>query len=392
MIPSFSLLKTPKIYFAAKSLHKLPELISQFGRTVLIITGAKSFQNSKKWNILSKKLKEEAITYYTFAVSGEPSPKLIDEAVKTHKSKNIEVVISIGGGSALDAGKAISAMLPLKNSIIDYLEGVGKELNHPGIKIPFIAVPTTAGTGSEATSNAVISHIGEKGFKRSLRHDNFVPDIALIDPELMLSSPVHLTAACGMDAFTQLLESYLSTKANPLTDTLALSGIKYLNLSLISLCTTDKESIEDRANLAYAALISGITLANAGLGIIHGFASSIGGFFNIPHGVICGALLKPSIQATINHLETHDPQNIALKKCAQIGSLINGTPPQNIKEGTVLLISKLEEWTRSLKIPFLSEYGIKKTDLDKIAKETRKKNNPGNLNQEEIKEILKEKL
>ena len=180
-------------------------------------------------------------------------------------------------------------MLPLSDGIINYLEGV--ELNPPGSTVSFIAVPTTAGTGSEATKNAVISSIGESGFKKSLRHDNFIPDIAVIDPQLMLSCPETLTAACGLDAIAQLLESYVSSKSNPITDALAFDALTKAIPAFEVAVKDGHKNLEARASMAYGALISGITLANAGLGIVHGFASPIGGFFDIPHGVVCGTLL-----------------------------------------------------------------------------------------------------
>ena len=180
----------------------------------------------------------------------------------------------------MDAGKAISAMLTQEGSVKDYLEGVGHK--HPsGNKVPFFAVPTTSGTGSEATKNAVLSEIGPNGYKKSLRHDHFVPDLAIVDPDLTLSCPPGLTAYSGMDAFTQLLEAYVSTKAHPFTDALCEKALELLSGSLLQ-AYQDGENIEAREAMSYAAWTSGIVLAQVGLGVVHGFASAVGGMFDNP--------------------------------------------------------------------------------------------------------------
>src|SRR5208337_3331750 len=203
-----------------------------FGNDILLVAGGSSFISSKSCEFLLNTFDLTGIRYHLDSISREPSPEMIDHIVIRHRNDRIKLVIAIGGGSVLDAGKAISAMLYKQESVAEYIEGIGNG-NHPGTKIPFIAVPTTSGTGSEATKNAVISQVGKNGFKRSLRHDNFIPDIAILDPELTLSCSQALTAACGMDCFTQLVESYLSEKSFTYTDALALEGILLLKNSLI---------------------------------------------------------------------------------------------------------------------------------------------------------------
>src|ERR1035437_4385 len=275
MVNAFQFARIPNIHFKNGISGDLPSFIRPYGNKILVVTGKNSFIHSLNAEKLFYNLGKAGIEYDLVSVPGEPSPEIVDETVKRFYNKEINLVVGIGGGSVLDAGKAISAMMYKTDPVIDFLEGVGTK-EHNGTKLPFIAVPTTSGTGSEATKNAVISQIGKDGFKRSLRHDNFVPDIALIDPILTLGCPQDLTAASGMDCFTQLTESYLSIKSNSYTDVLALEGLKEVKNSLLR-CYTNGDDLEARSGMSFAALTSGICLANAGLGAVHGFASSIGG-------------------------------------------------------------------------------------------------------------------
>jgi alcohol dehydrogenase class IV len=395
MIPSFNFAKIPQIIFGPAKLRELYDIALQFGKNILLITGKNSLKESGKLNEIISGLNDRSLNFFHYSISGEPSPTLIDEAVKDYRNKTIDVVLSIGGGSVIDTGKAISAMLLKVDSIKNYLEGVGDKA-HDGTKIPFIAVPTTSGTGSEATKNAVISEIGPNGFKKSLRHDNFIPEIALIDPELMISCPPSISAACGMDAFTQLIEAYVSTQASPMTDALAVSGMKYITNNLLSACSYGSSEIKVRASIAYASLLSGITLANAGLGVIHGLASAIGGLFDIPHGVVCGTLLAEATRINIKKLNELGPNgNKGLKKYGVIGSLLSQNMPLTkgkIKKNCLTLIETLERWTKELKIERLRAYGIKNEDLEVIIERAGQKNNPVELNETDIRNILLSRL
>jgi alcohol dehydrogenase class IV len=284
-------------------------------------------------------------------------------------------------------------MLTQAGSVVDYLEGVGTGAVHSGAKIPFVAVPTTSGTGSEATKNAVLSRVGSGGFKKSLRHDNFVPDVAVLDPVLTLSCPPPVTAACGLDAFTQLLESYVSTQASPMTDGLAEQGISHMAPHLVSACGEGAGDPAVRAPLACGALLSGITLANAGLGVVHGLASTLGGWFEIPHGVVCGTLMASAASATIRKLqERHGPDHPALKKYARAGALVCGRSTGDPLRDCRLLVEKMEEWIDRLAVPGLSRFGIRGEDLDRIARNSGSKNNPVSLEPEEIEALLRERL
>jgi alcohol dehydrogenase len=286
-------------------------------------------------------------------------------------------------------------MLTKEDSIKNYLEGVGNK-NHDGKKIPYIAIPTTSGTGSEATKNAVISEVGPSGFKKSLRHDNFIPNIAIIDPELMTSCPPSVSAACGMDAFTQLLEAYVSLKASPITDALAFSGMKHMSKNLLAASATEASNVNVRGVMAYGSLLSGIVLANAGLGIIHGLASPIGGFFKIPHGVVCGTLLAEATKLNIEMLQNRGLEGKpGLQKYASIGALLTGeshVEDRKIQKYCMKLIETLERWTRDLKIDRLGIYGITEKDIGKITENTGLKNNPVNLNKNNIKRIVLNRL
>jgi len=391
MIPSFNIARIPNIIFGIGKLNDLFNLIPKFGKNILIITGGKSLKSSGEWDKIAENLDKLLITYSQVSISGEPSPSMVDKYATKFRGKNIDLIVGIGGGSVIDAGKAISAMIPKRYSIKEYLEGVGTK-TYDGEKISYIAIPTASGTGSEATKNAVISKIGPEGFKKSLRHDNLVPDFAIIDPELMISCPQSVTAACGMDAFTQLLEAYVSPKGNPMTDALALSGIKYMKDNIIPACSNGASDVKVRAAMAYGSLMSGITLANAGLGVIHGFASPIGGFFNIPHGVICGTLLAEATKMNIEMLKKKGPSGkLGLKKHADIGALFyDGEPVKkdNILKYCDILIITLQKWTDQLNIDRLGKYGINISDVDKIVAKTGLKNNPVELSKEDIKSIL----
>lgn len=390
MIRPFQFAKAPELHFGEGKISVLPALIKRYGSKVLLVTGARSFVSSGHGQALLEKLRAEKVQVTQYAVTREPSPEVVDDAVKNSLASAPDVVVAIGGGSALDGGKAISAMLPLGEGVKAYLEGVGNTI-HPGSKTPFIAVPTTSGTGSEATKNAVISSVGETGFKRSLRHDNFMPDAAIVDPVLTLECPPGTTAASGMDAFTQLLESYVSTAANPMTDALALEGLHRVSRSLLR-AYRDGADLDARTDMAFAAYLSGITLANAGLGLVHGFSSPVGGFFDIPHGIVCSALMAPSNKITVRKLRSENSNHGALKKYATVGRLFLGQDNQSDDYCTDFLIDLIGFWKNEMDIPSLSQYGIKQEHLQKIADKTDAKNNPSPITKEDMLEVLESAL
>jgi alcohol dehydrogenase class IV len=385
MIKPFTFSGTPPIIFGPGTLTKLPGIITDFGRNILLITGRSSFLSTNRASGLLNDFDNESIRYKTISVPGEPSPVFIDEIVREHSSFKIDAVVSVGGGSVIDAGKAISAMMYRKESVLEYLEGIGKR-EHPGTKIPFVAIPTTSGTGSEATKNAVLSEVGPDGYKRSLRHTNFVPDIALVDPELTINCSPIVTAASGMDCFTQLTEAWLSSTANRYTDAFAIEGLRAVKNSLVK-AFEDGENIEARADMSFAALTSGICLANAGLGVVHGFASAIGGFYDLPHGMICGSLMASANEITVRKLRKTGVNAGALEKYATLGRIFIDDENKSDEFYIDAFINYLHELTLRLKISRLDIPGNEEA-IEQVCKNTSSKNNPVKLDKEDLREIL----
>ena len=395
MIQPFSIARLPRIEFGAGALDKLPGLIAQYGKRVLLVTGRRSFPESPRWPALLAALDQAGIDWAQARIGDEPSPQLVDEAVRQFHGKGIAIVAGIGGGSVLDAAKAIAGLLPSGDSVMNYLEGVGPEMPYHGPTTPFIAAPTTAGTGSEATRNAVLSVRGPTGFKKSFRHDLLVPEYALLDPDLLATCPKPQIAANAMDALTQLLESYVSIKANPFTDALAESGLKAVRDGLFAWYEDGDRAVAGRSRMAYAALLSGICLAQTGLGSVHGLASPLGAFFPIPHGVVCGTLVGAATRVNLAALRERDPDNSAWRKYARAGDLLHGRHYANPEESHAALLALLDDWTERLALPRLNAYGIRESDFAHIVAHSRggsMKTNPLVLDDAEITEILRQRL
>jgi alcohol dehydrogenase class IV len=333
-------------------------------------------------------LDQSKLKYYTVSVKGEPSPEFVDDVAKEYRKRPVNVVVAVGGGSAIDAGKAVSAMLAEEGSVKEYLEGVGTR-KPSGMKAPFIAVPTTAGTGCEATKNAVLSRVGKDGYKKSLRHDAFVPDVALVDPELALSCPPHVTASCGMDAISQLIEAYTSKNANPFTDALARSGLQAAAGAFLPLATGRGDDIVLRGKMAYAALSSGIVLAQAGLGTVHGIAGPAGGLFPVPHGAACAALLVPVLKRVVSRLK--EGPSSGLEKFAEAGRIISGAHGGSDSQCADLLVSTLAQWVEMTAIPKLGAFGVAE-DISAIVRSADNKSSPVGLSPDEIAAALLEAL
>jgi alcohol dehydrogenase class IV len=391
-IKPFDFYRTPKLIFGPGRVKELGQIVASYASEVLVVTGADSLERTGNWKRCTESLTRASVRFRRYGFSGEPSPEQVDNAVKEFGPLSLDAVVAIGGGSVIDGAKAIAAMLTLGEPVTPYLEGVGTKA-HTGATLPLIAVPTTAGTGSEATKNAVISKVGRKGFKKSLRHDNFTPVCAIVDPELTLTCPPQVTAACGMDAFTQLLESYVSPQASPVTDALALSGIEHIASALVPASTDQRDDIKLRSSLAYASFLSGVTLANAGLGIIHGLAAPLGGLVPIPHGIVCATLVGEACRMNIKRIqELRSPDDIMLVKYAKAGRVLSCEAEADIPTSCDLLVQKLDEWTQLLSIPRLGQYGITESDLDALAAQAGQKTNPVQLEIDDIKAILRARL
>lgn len=392
---TFNISRIPRILFGPSTVQQLPELAARYGKQALLVTGRNAIRDSLIWTELISGLETLGMTWLDVKVETEPSPHLVDETVARFKDCTIDVVIGIGGGSALDAAKAIAGLLRSGNSVMDHLEGVGPELPYSGPTTPFIAVPTTAGTGSEATKNAVLSLHGAQGFKKSFRDERLIAEYAVVDPDLLVSCPPAVIAANGMDAFTQLLESFVSTKANSFTDTLALDGLRITRDSLLIWYQQGAAAADARSGMAYAALLSGITLAQVGLGSVHGLAAPLGAFFPIPHGVACGTLVAAATHINIQTLLKRDPNSIALRKYAQVGKLLSRDDTLDDLAAHAVLLDVLNEWTEAMHLPHLNNYGIHANDLPRIVASSRgssMKTNPVVLTDEEIETVLRMRL
>ena len=389
----FSFAKVPPIYFGAGKRQLLPQLLAPHAANqLLVVVGGRSLRASGHLDDIEALLQQQDLSYELVTCTGEPTPDFIDGACRAYRHQNIGAVVGIGGGSVVDAGKAISAMLPHSNSIVDHLEGVGKGVPHSGHKLPYVAIPTTSGTGSEVTKNAVISQVGPGGYKKSIRHDSLIPDAVIVDSELLTGCPPEVTAACGLDAFTQLLEPYLSPTASPMTDALAWSGLTSLGPNLLAACGSGAQDLATREAMAYGSLMSGICLANAGLGIVHGLAGPLGGLFPIPHGVACGTLVAAAARANWQALRSREPGSPAVKKMARLGAFLSGVSGRSPSEAIESLVDILEAWTEALAIPRLGTYGIDTESIEALATEGRNRNNPIALTPAEIEALLRSRL
>jgi len=378
----FEFATASRIIFGSGSSEQISEMAAQRGSTACLVIG--SSPERARWAIDAMTAK--GLSPHVVTISGEPDTDTISHAADEVRQAGCDVVVAMGGGSVLDAGKALAALLTNRSDLFDYLEIIGKGLPLNERPVPLIAVPTTAGTGSEVTSNAVILS-PKHGVKVSMRSADMIPDVAVIDPKLTLSMPPAVTAATGMDALTQLMEAFVSNKANPMTDSLCREGMLRAAGSL-RLAHADGTDLAAREDMALASLLSGIALSNAKLGAVHGFAAPLGGEFKAPHGAVCACLLPHVMEMNVKALKERDPQSEALKAYAEITVMLTGDIEATIED----CIIWVKELCRDLRIPTLREMGVRKKDFtglaEKAAKASSMKGNPVVLREEELLKIL----
>ena len=387
--------RLPRVEMGPGCIERLPAIVADRGHRALLVTGAGSFRATPRWTRLLAALEAREIPVHDLVVSGEPSPELVDDAVARFRPARVDVVVGIGGGSVLDAAKAIAGLLATGGSVMDHLEVVGRGLPYGGPALPLVAVPTTAGTGSEATKNAVISVRGAGGFKRSFRDDRLVAAVAVVDPDLLDTCPRPLIAADGMDAVTQLLEAYTSTGAGPFTDALALSGLAAAREALLPWFDlgpgAGAETAAARERMAWAALASGICLAGAGLGAVHGFAAPLGAALPIPHGVACGAVLAPATAANIRALEARDPSGPGLARYARAARALLDDAALTDADARAALVPLLAGWASHLRLRGLADFGLNAALVDGLVADARggaMRTNPVALTDAELAGIL----
>ncbi|MEN6409164.1 MAG: iron-containing alcohol dehydrogenase, partial [Anaerolineaceae bacterium] len=301
-----------QILFGAGMLRRVPELTREFGDRVFLVTGKRRTQADQLIDLLVS----AGLAVEHFGIAHEPTLADLQAGVRQARSSSCQLIIGMGGGSAMDAAKAISALTPNPGNPMDYLEVVGTGKTLTETPLPVIAIPTTAGTGSEVMRNATVV-VSEKLVKVSLRHRLMLPRAAVIDPELTMSMTPELTASTGMDALTQVIEPYVSKTANALTDGFCRDGISRGAWALPRAYDHGND-LEARVNMSLVSLYGGLALANSGLGAVHGLAAPLGGMYPIPHGTACAALLAPVMRANIHALRTRDPENLALKRYHEV--------------------------------------------------------------------------
>lgn len=372
-----------KIIFGSGGLSQVGAEAKRLGNKALVVLGRSAMRKSGALDRLTYLLRENNLEYIIYEnIPSDPTVETVDKGANLAKKGKCNLIIALGGGSVLDTGKAISAMVTNEGSVADYQEIEGKGRKFQYKTIPFIAIPTTSGTGSEATSNAVITNT-ELSLKKSIRDPWLIPEVALVDPELTLFLPPHITATCGGDALTQCIESYLGKKSQEISDALALHAIGLIGKSLVKAVKKGK-NLKARKDMAMAALLSGLCLSNSGLGAVHALSHPLGVYYKIPHGLSCTVLLPYVMEFNLS---------VVTKKMTKIAqSLGENISLLSEKEASQRAVDKIKEIFSQVGIKSnLSEWGIKEEDFSKIIKGSKGgslNNNPRETSDEDLFELL----
>jgi alcohol dehydrogenase class IV len=371
-----------RILFGAGTVREAGAIISALGTRVMAVTG----QSWERADPLLAELRARRFETLILSVAQEPDVEFVRMGAAFARAESIDVVVGFGGGSAIDAGKAIAALATNTGDPLDYLEVVGRGLPLAAGTLPYVAIPTTAGTGAEATRNAVLTVPGQS-VKASLRSHLMLPRVALIDPELTYDLPAGITASTGLDALTQLIEPYLSTRANPMTDTLCVDGMCRVAGALRRVVENGRDA-GARADMSLAALFGGMALGSAGLGAVHGLAAPIGGMFGAAHGAVCAALLPHVLAVNLRALRQRAPGCDALRRADQVGRLLTGRP----QAGADAAVEWLANTCRELPVPPLSAHGVTRADVPRLVERAAQSNsmrgNPIELTSSELSDAL----
>jgi len=385
---SFEFATANRIIFGAGKLNGLGDQVKGRAKRPLLVCGNSSDAIPRVREILSA----QDIPFDEFHVHGEPTVGTASEGVLVALEHGADIVIGLGGGSVLDAGKAISALATNRGDIFDYLEIVGKGGALTNAPLPYIAIPTTAGTGTEVTRNAVLESPSH-GVKVSLRSPLMLPSIALVDPELTYSLPPEITASSGLDALTQLIEPFVSVKANPMVDAICREGMRHAAQSLRQAYHNGADPKGSaREGMSLASLFGGMALANAGLGAVHGFAGPLGGMLHAPHGAICARLLPLVMEANIKALESRQAGHVAIERYIEIAQIVTGNKNASAQDG----VKWVSDLVSELNIPPLSAHGMNESQIPAAVEKTLNassfKGSPIPLNEGELREILERAL
>jgi alcohol dehydrogenase class IV len=380
--PPFEFATAARIRFGPGTVREIGSIVSAVGRRALIVTGS----NPDRARPVMDSLASASVGWENFPVQGEPTTLHVASGVARARLRGLTVVIGVGGGSAIDAAKAIAGLLTNERDLFDYLEVIGRGQAMTRPAAPWIAVPTTAGSGAEVTRNAVLTSREHK-VKASLRSLHLLAHAAIVDPELTLELPAAVTAATGLDALTQLIEPFVSPRANPFTDALCRDGFRRVARSL-DRAFQNGQDIEARTDMAFAALCGGLSLANAGLGAVHGLAAPLGGSYTAPHGAVCAALLPGVMRMNLRALRERAPDSPALPRFERIARDLTAREDASAEDA----IAWTTDLVRRLGIPSLRNYGLTPDKFGPLAEaaaaSTSMKANPILLTREELVEIL----